>query len=302
MTVGDRILGGPRTRAERVRARRARQERELESIAGDLAPPSKKRKRRHPRRRFDVALPVELGAEIRLPALPALKVGPRLVSFILLALTGYLLFTLLNAPAYYVAEAAVQGEDLLSANQVRSIAQADQLPVFLVDPAQAEERFASVAEVAQAEVSVRWPNRVEVVVEERVPMVAWQDGYREWWISEEGVAFLKHDERPGLIQIESEEPVLLVREDPLDQVVDPNVLVAAGVLSAQLEGVEQFIYHPVHGLGYESEGGWTAYFGVKGDMLNKVRLYRGILSRVEEQGVTPTFISVRDASAPYYRQ
>lgn len=303
MTVGDRILGGPRTRAERVRARRARNKRTLEDVARELTPRRRARRRkRHPRRRFDVALPVELGAEIRLPALPALRTGPRLVSFLLLAVVGYALYALLTAPAFHVSEAAVQGEELLTESQVRSIAQADQMPVFLVDPAEARARFASVAEIAHAQVKVAWPNQVEVTVEERKPMVTWKDGYREWWISEEGVAFRKHSERPGLVRIESEEPVLQVRQDPLQQVIDPQVLVAAGVLSSQLPQVEVFTYHPVHGLGFEAEGGWTAYFGVKGDMIGKVRLYRGILDRLEGDGVVPSLINVRDVTAPYYRQ
>lgn len=303
MTVSDRILGGPRTRAERVRARRARKERKLQNPTGDLSPRKRSRRRkRHPRRRFDVALPVELGAEIRLPALPALRTGPRLVSFLLLALVGYLLYALLTAPAFYVAEAAVHGEELLTEGQVRSIAQADQVPVFLIDPAEAQARFAEVAEIAEAEVKVMWPNEVQLSVVEREPMVAWKDGYREWWISEEGVAFRKQGERPGLIRIESEEPVLQVRQDPLQQVIDPQVLVAAGVLSTQLPEVDVFEYHPVHGLGFEAEGGWTVYFGVKGDMVGKVRLYRRILERLEAEGVVPALISVRDLSAPYYRQ
>lgn len=303
MTVGDRILGGPRTRAERVRARRARQARKAEAVSGELKLPKRSRRRkRHPRRRYDIALPVELGAEIRLPALPALRTGPRLLSLLLLTLVGYLLYALMTSPAFFVAEAAVEGADLLTANQVRSIAQVDEIPVVLVDPAQAQARFARVAEIAAAEVNVVWPNEVQITVKEREPMVAWKDGYREWWISKEGVAFLKHGELPGLIRIESEEPVLQVRQDPLDQVVEPQVLVAAGVLSAQLPEVEVFKYHPVHGLGFEAEGGWTVYFGVDGDMIGKVRLYRGILDRLQAEAVTPTFISVRNVSAPYYRQ
>lgn len=301
MTVSDRILGGPRTRAERVRARRARQARRVESVAADLAHP-KLRKRRHPRRRFDVALPIELGAEIRLPALPALRLGPRFISLVLLLLVGYLIQALLTAPAFHVAEATVEGGDLLTENQIRSIAQADQMPVFLVDPAESEARFRSVAVVASAEVKVAWPNRVTVSVVERVPMVAWKDVYREWWISEEGVAFLKHGDRAGLLTIESEEQVLQVRQDPLAEVVDPQVLVAAGVLESQLPEVEVLKYHPIHGLGYEAEGGWTVYFGVQGDMIGRVRLYKAILRRLEAEGISPSFISVRDVSAPYYRQ
>ncbi|MFP3854241.1 MAG: cell division protein FtsQ/DivIB [Anaerolineales bacterium] len=303
MSVGNQLFGDAQTRAEKVRARRARQRREQQRISDKLKPaPAGKRRKRRPRRRYDLTLPVELGAEIRLPALPAIKPGPRLISLLMTILMGLLIRLLLQSPAFYVAEAAVEGNDLLAENQVRSIAQADEMPIFLVNPAKAEARFQEVAEVSQAEVRVGWPNDVSVEIKERVPLVAWKDGYRDWWISEEGVAFLKHGEREGLVHVESETPVLAVQPDPLAQVIDPQVLVAAGVMQAQLPEVEKFLYDPVHGLGFQDPGGWMAYFGTEGDMVMKVRLYQAIIEHLEESGLAPELVSVEDPSSPFYRQ
>jgi len=301
VTIGHRLLGEARTRAEEVRARRASQARQMEPLA-DMPKRRKASRKRQPRRRYDLALPIELGAEIRLPAIPALKAGPRLVSSLVLALLGLVLRGLLTAPQFFVAEAAIEGNDLLTANQVRSIAQADEMPVFLVDPAESVARFAPVAEVAAASVQVSWPNRTSVTIMERQPLVAWKDGFRDWWLSEEGVAFLKHGEREGLVHITSETPILNIQRDPLAQVIDPQVLVAAGVLAAQLPSVESFVYDPILGLGYQDARGWTAYFGVDGDMVMKVRLYTAIVEHLESKSITPATISVKDPSAPFYRQ
>lgn len=301
MSVSEQLFGDGQTRAERVRARRARSLRERADIADRVKPKEPKRRRRA-RRRFDLAIPAELGAEIRLPALPALKPGPRLISFLALVLLGLLLRLLLNAPLFQVTEAAVTGNDLLTANQVRSIAQADGVPVFLVDPAEAEARFDEVAEVASAQVRVGWPNHVSVAVKERVPLVAWKDGFRDWWISEEGVAFLKHGEREGLVHIESETPVLAIQRDPLAQVINPQVLVAAGVLSARLPEAASFQYDPVLGLGFQDPRGWMAYFGADGDMIMKVRLYHAVVDHLEAQGIKPELVSVKDPASPYYQQ
>jgi hypothetical protein len=304
VTVTDRILGGAQTRAEKVRARRARQARRAEPLASVTKRRSKRSRRRrsHPRRRYDLALPVELGAEIRLPAIPALRVGPRLASAVLLALVGLVLRGMLDSTAFLVTEADVQGANLLTANQVRSIAQADRRPIFLIDPAESEARFSTVPEVAHAEVHLGWPNRVTVKVSEREPMVSWTDGYREWWLSGEGVAFLKHGEREGLVRIESETPVLNIQRDPLAQVIDPQVLVAAGVLAAQAPEVQVFQYDPVHGLGYQDARGWQVFFGVDGDMVMKSRLYHAIAEQLASEGIEPALVSVKDPSMPYYRQ
>lgn len=301
MTIGQRLLGEARTRAEEVRARRASQARKMEPLAEQPTKRKSKRKRQ-PRRRYDLALPVGLGAEMRLPAIPALKAGPRLVSGLSLALLGLVVRGLLTAPQFYVAEAAVEGNELLTANQIRSIAQVDEMPVFLVDHAEALARFAPVAEVAEARVWVGWPNRTSVTITERQPLVAWKDGFRDWWLSEEGVAFLKHGEREGLVHIVSETPILNIQRDPLAQVIDPQVLVAAGVLAAQLPSVESFVFDPIQGLGYQDARGWIAYFGVDGDMVMKVRLYTTIVEHLESKSITPATISVKDLSAPFYRQ
>lgn len=301
MTVADRILGDAQTRAERVRARRARQARELEPLAGGVEAP-KRRRRRHPRRRYDLALPAELGAEIRLPAVPAVRFGPRLVSVTLTVLIGLIVRMMLVSPTFEVSQAVVEGADLLTANQVRSIAQADEASVFLVDPAKSVGRFDRVPEVAQASVAVNWPNHVTVQVQERKPMVSWTDGYREWWLSEEGIAFLKHGEREGLVRIVSETPVLNIQRDPLAQVIDPQVLVAAGVLAAQAPEIDTFQYDPVRGLGYQDPRGWEVYFGVDGDMVMKSRLYHAVAEQLASKGIEPSLVSVKDPSMPYYRQ
>jgi hypothetical protein len=302
MTVADRILGDAKTRAERVRARRAREARKLEPLAGGVESVTKRRSRRHPRRRYDLALPVELGAEIRLPALPAVRIGPRLVSALLIALVGLALRSMLQSPTFEVGLAEVEGADLLTANQVRSIAQADEKSIFLVDPAEATARFDRVAEIASAQLTVRWPNHIVIQVEERKPMVSWTDGYRDWWLSEEGIAFLKHGEREGLVRIESETPVLNIQRNPLAQVIDPQVLVAAGVLAAQFPDVDTFQFDPVRGLGYKDPQGWEVYFGVDGDMVMKARLYQAVAEQLTTNGIEPTLVSVKDPSMPYYRQ
>jgi hypothetical protein len=302
MTVADRILGDAKTRAERVRARRAREARKLEPLAGGVEPVTKRRSRRHPRRRYDLALPVELGAEIRLPALPAVRIGPRLVSALLIVLVGLALRSMLQSPTFEVGLAEVDGADLLTANQVRSIAQADEKSIFLVDPAEATARFDRVAEIASAQLTVRWPNHIVIQVEERKPMVSWTDGYRDWWLSEEGIAFLKHGEREGLVRIESETPVLNIQRNPLAQVIDPQVLVAAGVLAVQFPDVDTFQFDPVRGLGYKDPQGWEVYFGVDGDMVMKARLYQAVAEQLTTNGIEPTLVSVKDPSMPYYRQ
>lgn len=301
MTVSDRVLGGPRTRAEKVRARRARRLREFEPLARDLR---KRRtpRRRKPRKRIALALPVELGAEVSIPIFPGVRAGSRFLSFVLVVLVGAALNSGLRSESFYVDEAEVIGAEMLTAGQVRSIARADRVPAFLVDPHAAQASFEDVAEVADVSVKVIWPNQVRITIVEREPMVAWDDAGRRWWLSEDGVAFLSHGEREGLLTIESSEPILNITTDPTAEVIPSEYLVAASVLKAQLPEAEKLVYHPVHGFGFRDENGWTAYFGTDGDMVMKVRLYRAVAEKLIDEGIPATMVSVKDAGAPYYRQ
>jgi len=301
VTVSERVLGGPRTRAEKVRARRASEWRKLEPLAGKAKAKTPRAPRR-PRRRLDLAIPSELGAEIRLPAIPAVHAGPRLLSFVFLCLVAYGLITVKGASAFYVDNADVVGAKMLTADQVRSIARVDRESVFSVDPNAGEAHFSSIAEVANVRVKVKWPNQVEIDVTERQPVVAWDDGGRRWWISAEGVAFLDHGAWPDLVTVVSDQPVLNIGDDPLAKVIPDKILVAASVLSAQLPKGTTLLYDPVYGLGFDDPKGWTAYFGVDGDMLMKMRLYEALAAQLADQGVQANMVSVKDPSTPYYRQ
>lgn len=298
MTVGERIGWRDRTRAERVRSRRAREERLVEPVPPE--PRVKPRRARKPRRRHDMALPSELGAEIRLPALPVIRPGVRLLTSVLLAATALALQSVLTAPSFRVGEASVIGARLLSDSQVRSLAQVDGQSVFLINPRVVVRRLLAHPEVATAEMVMRWPNRVEITVGERHPMAQWEDGGQTWWISPEGIAFIQHGDWPGLMNLISDEPMLTVSDDPLVPVVDPATLQAAAVLNGQIPDTGPLHVDPVHGLGFDDPRGWRASFGLGGDMVTKVRVYNFLVDYLTARGVHPGMISVEDVAAPYY--
>jgi cell division protein FtsQ len=299
MSVDERALGVARTRAEKARSRRAR----LSSVVE--APPRLKRvkpkRRKTLRRRYDLALPVELGAEIRLPAIPVIHPGPRLASVGLLLATIWVLTQVLRAPGLVTAEASVLGNKMLTPAQVRSMALTAGMPSYLIDPEQVAGILTAHSEIAAAQVGVGWPNRVELKIQEREPLVSWNDAGRKWWLSRDGVAFLQHGDWPGLAQVTTQEPALNITEDPLAPAISPDVLLAATALSAQLPEAGLLNYDPVKGLNFDDPRGWMAVFGAAGDMVLKVRLYRGIVDDLSQRGVAATLISVADPATPYYR-
>lgn len=298
MTVTDGGRWRGQTRAEQVRSRRARVERVIEPAPRERKARPKRSPR--PRRRYDLALPVEMGAEVRLPGLPVVRPGMRLLTAALLAVAAWLLQSVLTADSFRVGEASVHGAELLTSGQVRSIAGVDGVLVFLVDPQAVEAVLLQQPEVEAADVRVRWPNRVEISLQERRPVVEWDDASLTWWLSSDGVAFLKRGEREGLVRLTSGEALLSISDDPLAPAVEPEVLEAAVVLSTQLPEAQVLHIDRQHGFWMEDGTGCSAYFGFGGDMVKKARLYHFIRQYLEQQRIEPAIVSVEDVSAPYY--
>jgi hypothetical protein len=253
-----------------------------------------------PRRRVDVALPAERGVEVRLPSLPAVRVGPRVLTAALLGLAAWAMQSLLGSESFRVAEAAVNGARMLTASQVRSLARVDGERVFLLDPRAAVERLLQEPEVGAAEVSVGWPNEVTITIQERIPVVEWVEGDLTWWLSSEGIAFLGRGAFPGEVRVEAEEPLLEIASDPLEPVVAPTYLEAAVLLRSMLPDVEVLHADREHGLAFDDPRGWRAYFGSSGDMVSKVRVYQSLVEHFTAQGIQPLLVSVEDQHAPFY--
>lgn len=299
MTLEGGVAKRPRTRAEKIRARRAREARQIELVPHESR--RRPRRRQLPRRRYDIALPVEAGAEVSLPALTSLRLGSRLVSGLLLGIALWALLYAFRAPAFRVDQVAVEGADLLSKVQVRSMAHLSGQSIFQIDPMAVEQQLMAMPEVASAEVRVRWPAQVEIVIQERAPVVLWSDAGQRWWISEDGVAFLEREVRPGLVEISADVPVLNISPDPLAEAIDPEVLQAALVLCQEMCQEHSLLYDPVHGLSIETSQGWKVYFGVEGDMRLKVLLYRALAEDLARRGIQASVVSVSDLGSPYYR-
>src|SRR3990170_1721445 len=216
--------------------------------------------------------------------------------------TAWALVSAFRVGGFVVDLATVTAPELLPESQVRSIADVDGRSVFLIAPPQAKARLLAQPEIQSADIVVRWPNRVELRVVERRPMIEWDDAGQVWWLSADGVAFLKHGELENLIRVTASEPSLDVQREPLTPVIEAEALWAAAALLAQVPEADGLQYDPDHGFGFLDPKGWQAYFGSGGDMVLKVQLYRKISEVLAQRGIAAEVVSVENPAAPYYRK
>ncbi|MBI3160696.1 MAG: FtsQ-type POTRA domain-containing protein [Chloroflexi bacterium] len=314
-------------RSDRVRARRGRSDRgvarkptaaqrrtgarraqpPMVSRRGVMAAPgAPTRSRREARRRYNVVLPMSGGAEMRLPAMPQVRFGWRLLSFALSLALGWALVTLWTAPQFHVAEAAVAGLERLSPAEVNTVLKLTGASIFTVQPSEVRARLqAAFPELTGIRVKVGFPARVVVTAAERAPLIAWEHEGIVVWIDAEGYAFLPRGQAEGLVAVVAHgvpDPVAGQAEQS-QQLLTPQLVRAILTLAPSAPEGAALAFDPEHGLGWADPRGWQVYFGPRPeDMPARLAVYQAILKQLKALGVKPSLISVEYLHAPYYRE
>lgn len=309
------------SRAEEVRQRRAQRQGRRQKQAGERAyrplPPVTSRMlpgearpqkaRQDTRRRYNSAVGLSR-ANLQAPSMPRLNLGSRAISLALVVVIGALGYLLWSAPVFRVADPQINGLSRLDPAEVNSRLGLQGQWVFLLRPAEiATNLRLQFPEISAAQVRVDLPNLVQIDVTERQPVLLWQQGSGYTWIDTDGIAFKPRGDSSGLI------PVLASGAPPSGDAAQsdsltpapfaaPDLVKTALALAPSLPAGTSLVYDPSYGFGWTDTRGWQVYFGASSqDMPLKLRVYQSLVDWLAGRGITPAFISVVHADAPYYR-
>jgi cell division septal protein FtsQ len=273
----------------------------------DLPWGNSKRSKTKPRRRYDVSLNMP-GVEMRLPAIPQIAFGWRLVSFVLVAALITLLYHLWNSPNYRVEAAQISGLQRLSMADVNAVLDVNDEPIFTVNPVALEEKLAlAFPEFSSVAVDIVFPSEVLVEVEERQPLIAWHQDGRTELVDANGVSFPVREQNPVLpaLMVEAHgapDVIAAADDETVTQQFMPVEMVSAIVsMSGQAPKGTPLMYDPQRGLGWRDSQGWEVYFGDTNNMDVKLKVYRAIADKLNRDGVQPALVSVEHIHLPYYR-
>ncbi len=278
----------------RMVARNAQTERRLQQLA--------ERKERRPRY---IKL-AEAGAELRLPALPSVQVGWRVVSASLVGLCLFMLYSMFASGSFTVARVALQGAQRVDGNAINSALGISGQSIFAIEPdklyAILRDQFPELERVA---VSVSLPGRVTVTVKEREPLIVWEQAGLVLWLDAAGVAFTPQGDATGLIRVTAlDAPLALASNNVTSshQLIRPEMVFAIQALDRIAPEDAPLIYDSELGFGWSDPGGWQAYFGQDGqDIDQRLAVYLKMLDELRARRLVPTMISVAQLHAPYYR-
>ena len=287
-----------------------------------------------PKRRFDIALDVP-GAELRLPSLPMVRVGWRIVSGLLVVMSIACLFMMWKSPAFQVNTVEAEGLQRLTVGDLNTVMDILGSSIFTIDPPAVEQALGQAfPELASISVDAGLPARVVVNLVERQPVLSWFQDNREVWVDAEGVAFVPRGNPGTLVRVEghgiapqaiasvviptagslppgaiyvpatvtdegsAEAELVAVQPARLPQ----DLVQAILTLGSQVPADTQLVYDAQYGLGWDDPLGWEVYFGAQtNEMDQKLVVYQGVVNYLTDQGLQPELVSVAFVHAPYYR-
>lgn len=268
------------------------------------------------------------GAEVRLPSVPMIRPGWRLLSGFLVLLLGAALYFAYNLPLLQISDIQYEGFKRIKPADVEEIINLQNLPIFMVDTSQVTADLNKFfPDLKSVQVQVSLPAAVKLTAVERKPVLGWKTEEQTVWVDAEGYIFpprgkvknllvIQADSQPPLVKsaeellAATEEPgslknakeVTPAQEDLAAQIMDPAMIAAAQGLKKHVPDGTIIIHAAKDGLGWSDPAGWTVYIGQNLDNIEtKMIVYEAIVAKLNEEGITPAVISVENVHAPYYR-
>ncbi len=266
------------------------------------------------------------GTEIRLPFLRSIHLGWRLASGSLSLLMIALIVFFLFSPSLKVSGMSYNGLQRLDSEKITSDLGVVEKRIFAIDADQMRQRLAKkYPELADVKIKITLPAKVVISASERAPLLAWIVDGNTYWVDANGYIFpARGDAAPGLtvqsvvsppmvasadasvLEELSEEvtPVVIETPEPgeLANQMDPTIMAAIFKLSTMMPTGTVLAYSDLDGLGWVDAKGWAVYIGLSMSHIDQqMMVYKAVVDKLTEQGITPSMVSVEHVNAPFYR-
>lgn len=211
-----------------------------------------------------------------------------------------ILYVMLATDIFIVDTIAVGQQRYLSPEQVFEAAGIANTHLFWIDPQEVEAELESNPSISDAQVQVGWPpNMVSIVIQERDPILIWEQAGFRVWVDINGIVMFQREEREDLLRIvhrgEDLEPL------GVDSVIDREIVAGALQLQQEFPTIRVLLYDPIKGLGFRAEGNWLAWFGEGTNMEQRrlvydqiIREYGGIIQFREIDVSDPDYAIIED--------
>ncbi|RJQ43402.1 MAG: FtsQ-type POTRA domain-containing protein [Anaerolineaceae bacterium] len=261
---------------------------------------------------------------------PKLHLSWRFLSAAIALASSFLLISAWRSADYRVSDIEVEGINRVTKEEITSILNIDQQRIFMLSPLTLEQAInENFPELYNVRVSLSFPAKVTVHVEEREPYLTWNYQGKNLWIDAEGYLLPGRGSADVSLTIDSneqppfyipEESIILQGEKRLRktviakgdddylalfkiyQKIDPVTYQAIKELNQLLPEQGIILYDARRGLGWNDSRGFQVYVGSDlQDITAKMNMIEEIVKTLTKANIQPTLISVEQINAPYYR-
>jgi hypothetical protein len=231
----------------------------------------------------------------------------RWVSGGLVVVLGLLLAFSFTSPAFYVTRVEVGGIRHVPAEEIFADSDVAGYHVFWLDPETIAARIATSSSIESAAVTLHWPARVVIRVQEREPALVWEQAGVLYWVDVNGNLMRYRRALPSLVRVVNQSDTVPFTcsepgcPDGSTARIDPVVVLGAQHLKTLRSNIEVLYYDPVGGLSYQDGRGWRVFFGVGANMDRKLLIYEALVEDLQARGIRPLYINVSNPGAPFYK-
>ena len=241
-------------------------------------------------------------------SLPHIQYGPRWFSFLIALFCVLDMYFMLNSDPFVVRAAEVIGNERIRTQDIQNAMGVINLPAAGINPAQIQSNLlASFPDIASLSVDVQVPGKVIITVEERMPVIAWNQGDSTLWVDAEGFSFPPRGQVSGVLNITASgnPPSPAPAADPAPGTtpfLPAEIFATIDTIKPYLPEGSAVIFDQQYGIGWNDPQGWKVYFGHSdGDNTLKIEVYKSMLAYLEKKNIKPILISVEYPNAPFYR-
>lgn len=224
----------------------------------------------------------------------------RIVSGLMIVMLSIVLFVFFYSDIFYVSNISVRGQGYMTVEEVFTYADIANYHIFWVEAEQVRQNVMRYPSVADAEVTIAWPpNMVSIILEEREPILSWEQGETVFWVDIQGNKMDVREDRPDLIRIMVDDPLVAI---PLgqDDRLDTDIVYGLIQLYDLRSDIQAWQYDRVKGLGFRNSNGWEVWFGIGIDMAEKMKIYETLSSDIIARGIQISELNIVNPDAPYY--
>jgi hypothetical protein len=222
----------------------------------------------------------------------------RLLSGAIVVCLSVILVMFFTADAFYVRSVAVGGLKYLTKEEVFALTNIANVHIFWINPGDVREKLMESPSIADARVTLGWPpNMVNIVVEEREPVLVWEQGDTAIWVDLQGRIMVQREDRPELIRIATQGAVDQGKDTGH---VDEEIVFGALQLQELMPDTPLLLYDANKGLGFRNTYGWDVWMGVGTGMPEKYQIYQTLAAGLVARGIQAGEVNITNPDAPYY--